>query len=182
MVQAWDYTAGRDSVHEMQHATATAQRIVVVLSPAYLQSAHGEAEWRPFYAEDPSGERSLLLSIPGWRGRTARAAQDPGLCGVGARYSGSHHATCAYSWISPLRRSRRTTLAGGAKTTGTPGLMAAPAPKCGAVGAGCNGWHTRPAPTVAAGNPRTASDPAPNAEPCPPTAPHRHSPAVPAPA
>jgi tetratricopeptide (TPR) repeat protein len=63
VVQAWDFTAGRDWVHEMQHATTTAQRIVVVLSPAYLQSAHGEAEWRPFYAEDPSGERSLLLSV-----------------------------------------------------------------------------------------------------------------------
>ena len=63
VVQAWDVTAGRDWLHEMQHATSTAQRVVVVLSPAYLQSAHGEAEWRPFDAEDPSGERSLLLSV-----------------------------------------------------------------------------------------------------------------------
>jgi tetratricopeptide (TPR) repeat protein len=63
VVQAWDFTAGRDWVHEMQHASATAQRIVVVLSPAYLQSAHGEAEWRPFYAEDPSGAHGLLLSV-----------------------------------------------------------------------------------------------------------------------
>jgi tetratricopeptide (TPR) repeat protein len=62
VVQAWDLAAGRDWLHEMQHATSTAQRVVVVLSPAYLQSAHGEAEWRP-YAEDPSGERSLLLSV-----------------------------------------------------------------------------------------------------------------------
>jgi tetratricopeptide (TPR) repeat protein len=63
VVQAWDFAAGRDWLHEMQHATSTAQRVVVVLSPAYLQSAHGQAEWRPFYAEDPSGERSLLLSV-----------------------------------------------------------------------------------------------------------------------
>jgi hypothetical protein len=34
-----------------------------VVSAAYLGSAHGEAEWRPFYAEDPSGERALLLSV-----------------------------------------------------------------------------------------------------------------------
>jgi hypothetical protein len=73
VVQAWDFTAGRDWVHEMQHATTTAQRAVVVLSPAYLQSAHGEAEWRPFYAEDPSGERSLLLSV------RVREVDTPGL-------------------------------------------------------------------------------------------------------
>jgi hypothetical protein len=63
VVQAWDVAAGRDWLHEMQHATSTAQRVVVVLSAAYLQSAHGEAEWRPFDAEDPSGQRSQLLSV-----------------------------------------------------------------------------------------------------------------------
>jgi tetratricopeptide (TPR) repeat protein len=63
IVQAWDFTAGRDWAHEMQHATVTAQRVVAVLSTAYLRSAHGEAEWRAFYAKDPSGERGLLLPI-----------------------------------------------------------------------------------------------------------------------
>ena len=63
IVQAWDFTAGRDWVHEMQHAAATAGRVVVVLSAAYLRSAHGEAEWRGFYADDPSGAR-------GWRPRS----------------------------------------------------------------------------------------------------------------
>jgi len=32
-------------------------------SPAHLRSAHGEAEWRVFYAEDPGGERGLLLPV-----------------------------------------------------------------------------------------------------------------------
>jgi hypothetical protein len=63
VVQAWDFTAGRDWAHEMQQATATARRVVPVLSAAYLRSAHGEAEWRVFYAEDPSGERRLLLPV-----------------------------------------------------------------------------------------------------------------------
>jgi hypothetical protein len=40
----------------------------------------------------------------------------------GCQIFDSHHATCAYSWISPPRRSRRTILAGDATTTGTPGL------------------------------------------------------------
>jgi hypothetical protein len=63
VIQAWDFTAGRDWVHEMQHATATAQRVVVVLSAAYLGSKHGEAEWRVFYAEDPTGELGSLVPV-----------------------------------------------------------------------------------------------------------------------
>jgi TIR domain/NB-ARC domain len=63
VVQAWDFTPGHDWAHEMQQATATAERVVAVLSAAYLQSGHGEAEWRAFYAKDPSGERGLLLPV-----------------------------------------------------------------------------------------------------------------------
>jgi TIR domain len=53
VVQAWDFGPGRDWAHKMRQTTTTAERVVVVLSPAYLRSAHGEAEWRAFYAEDP---------------------------------------------------------------------------------------------------------------------------------
>jgi hypothetical protein len=62
-VQAWDFTAGRDWAHEMQQATSTAERVLAVLSTAYLRSAHGGAEWRAFYAKDPSGEHGLLLPV-----------------------------------------------------------------------------------------------------------------------
>jgi TIR domain len=63
VIQAWDFTPGHDWAHEMQEATTKAERIVAVLPAAYLRSAHGEAEWRVFYAEDPSGERGLLLPV-----------------------------------------------------------------------------------------------------------------------
>ena len=63
VVQAWDFTAGRDWAHQMQQATATAGRVVAVLSAGYLRSAQGEAEWRAFYAQDPSGELGLLLPV-----------------------------------------------------------------------------------------------------------------------
>jgi hypothetical protein len=63
IVQAWDFGAGGDWVHEMQQATTTAERVVAVLSAAYLESVHGEAEWRAFYAKDPTGERRLLLPV-----------------------------------------------------------------------------------------------------------------------
>jgi hypothetical protein len=62
-VQAWDFIPGRDWAHEMQHATATAERVIAVLSPSYLASAFAEAEWRAFYASDPTGERNLLLPV-----------------------------------------------------------------------------------------------------------------------
>jgi tetratricopeptide (TPR) repeat protein len=63
VVQAWDFGPGRDWAHEMQQATSTAKRALLVLSGPYLTSAHGEAEWRTFYAQDPSGERGLLLPV-----------------------------------------------------------------------------------------------------------------------
>jgi hypothetical protein len=63
VVQAWDVVPGRDWVHEMHQAIAMAERVVVVLSTAYLRSRHGEAEWRPYYAKDASGELGLLLLV-----------------------------------------------------------------------------------------------------------------------
>jgi hypothetical protein len=63
VVQAWDFTPGRDWAHRMQDATATAERVMAVLSPSYMRSLHGEAEWRVFYAKDPSGDRRLLLPV-----------------------------------------------------------------------------------------------------------------------
>jgi tetratricopeptide (TPR) repeat protein len=63
VLQAWDFGPGRDWVHEMQQTTATAERVVAVLSAAYFESDHGEAEWRVFYADDPSGEQGRLLPV-----------------------------------------------------------------------------------------------------------------------
>ena len=54
-----------------------------------------------------------------------------------------------------------------------PTRAAATAPRRRADDARCNGRHIRPAPTAAAGIPRRAAGPAPGAERCPPTAPHR---------
>ena len=63
VVQAWDFGAGNDWAHDMQLATSTADRVVAVLSPDYLRSDHVEAEWRVFYAKDPTGEQRLLLPV-----------------------------------------------------------------------------------------------------------------------
>jgi tetratricopeptide (TPR) repeat protein len=62
-LQAWDFRPGVDFVHEMEHALREAERLLVVLSPAYRASEFGEAEWRPIFARDPSGELGLLVPV-----------------------------------------------------------------------------------------------------------------------
>jgi TIR domain/NB-ARC domain len=63
IVQAWDFTPGSDWVHKMQLATSSAKRTIAILSPDYLQSVHGEAEWRVAYAHDPTGEEGRLILV-----------------------------------------------------------------------------------------------------------------------
>jgi tetratricopeptide (TPR) repeat protein len=63
VVQAWDFRPGQDFLHQMQQATQQAARTIAVLSPAYLGSAFGEAEWRVAFASDPTGEQGRLLPV-----------------------------------------------------------------------------------------------------------------------
>jgi hypothetical protein len=63
VLQAWDFRPGSDFLHEMQQATSWAGRTIAVLSPAYLGSAFGEAEWRAAFHKDPSGELGLLVWV-----------------------------------------------------------------------------------------------------------------------
>jgi hypothetical protein len=71
--QARDFRAGHDFVHEMHHAVASAERTIAVLSPAYLASEFGEAEWRAAFVDDPSGERGKLVPVK------VQPCQPPGL-------------------------------------------------------------------------------------------------------
>jgi TIR domain len=63
VLQAWDFIPGRDFGHLTQQAMDTAKRTIVVLSPAYVASMFGEAEWRPAFAEDPAGQLGLLVAV-----------------------------------------------------------------------------------------------------------------------
>ena len=63
VIQAWDFTPGRNWAHAMHEAASRAERVVAVLSPAYLDSAHGQVEWEVFYSKDPLGERGLLMPV-----------------------------------------------------------------------------------------------------------------------
>jgi hypothetical protein len=63
VMQAWDFRPGQDFLHQMHQATQQAARTIAVLSPAYLHSEFGEAEWRVAFAGDPTGEQGLLVPV-----------------------------------------------------------------------------------------------------------------------
>jgi hypothetical protein len=61
LVQAWDFVPGSNWIQGMQAGVATAARTIAVLSPAYLESEYGTAEWEAAWASDPAGEQRKLL-------------------------------------------------------------------------------------------------------------------------
>jgi len=63
LLQAWDMPAGTAFVHAMDQAVQTTRHVVLVLSPAYLRSQMAEAEWRPAFKADPSGQARRLLPV-----------------------------------------------------------------------------------------------------------------------
>jgi hypothetical protein len=63
VLQAWDMPAGTAFVHAMDQAVQTTRHVVLVLSPAYLRSEMAEAEWRPAFKADPTGEQRRLLPV-----------------------------------------------------------------------------------------------------------------------
>ena len=45
IIQAWDFRPGGNFVLDMQRAASLAEKTIVVLSPAYLQSEYTQSEW-----------------------------------------------------------------------------------------------------------------------------------------
>lgn len=62
-LQKWHFNAGNSWVVEMQNALQKSRRMIAVLSPDYLKSKHGQAEWNVFYAKDPDGAQALLIPV-----------------------------------------------------------------------------------------------------------------------
>jgi hypothetical protein len=63
VLQAWDFRAGGDFLHDMQQAVIQCERTLIVLSPHYLSSVFAEAEWRAVFAQDPAGTKGLLVPV-----------------------------------------------------------------------------------------------------------------------
>jgi hypothetical protein len=62
-IQAWDFGPGSDFIEQMQQAVTQTERTIVVLSPAYLESKFGGAEWHAAFSKDPTGEQGLLVPV-----------------------------------------------------------------------------------------------------------------------
>lgn len=61
-VQFKDFAVGSNFVTEMQKGLQ-AERMIALLSPAYVASKQCQAEWNAAYNRDPSGERRYLVPI-----------------------------------------------------------------------------------------------------------------------
>ncbi len=62
-LQAWDFRPGMDFVSAMRRAASEAERTIAVVSSDYLGSDFGAAEWQDAFAQDPRGERGLLIPV-----------------------------------------------------------------------------------------------------------------------
>src|SRR5262245_22991516 len=63
ILQAWDFRPGSNFVLEMQEAAVDAQRTIAVLSPNYLTALYTQPEWAAAFAQDPTGEKGVLLPV-----------------------------------------------------------------------------------------------------------------------
>jgi tetratricopeptide (TPR) repeat protein len=62
-IQAWDFRPGSNFVLEMHRASQEAERTVAVLSLDYLQALYTQPEWAAAFAQDPKGEKQVLLPV-----------------------------------------------------------------------------------------------------------------------
>jgi tetratricopeptide (TPR) repeat protein len=63
ILQAWHFLPGADFVVKMQEALARSERVIVVVSPDYLNSPFGHAEWGHAFAKDPEGKKGMLVPV-----------------------------------------------------------------------------------------------------------------------
>jgi hypothetical protein len=117
LVQAWDFVPGSNWVQKMQDGVRDARRTVAVLSPEYLQSVYGSAEWQAAWAQNPTGSESKLLPV------RVKQCDRPGLLAgvVGVDLFGVDEAEAA----GRLRAMAVAAVAGRAKPGTAPGFPGA---------------------------------------------------------
>jgi len=114
LIQAWDMVAGVNWVHLMQEGIRGAGRTIAVLSPAYLESVFGTAEWEAAWRDDPLGEQRKLLVF------RVGECDRPGLLGgvVSVDLSGTDQAAAR----ARIRDAVRGAVTGRAKPRTEPGF------------------------------------------------------------
>lgn len=90
VVQAWDFRAGSDFVQQMHQVVQEAKQTIAVLSPAYLTSAFGAAEWGAVFAEDPRANRVSYCQCA-WSRWSHRDCSRPG---------------CMWTWLTRTHPTR----------------------------------------------------------------------------
>jgi TIR domain len=63
VIQAWDFRPGCNFVLEMDRATKECARVLAVLSPDYVASLFAQPEWAVYFAQDPTSEKRLIVSV-----------------------------------------------------------------------------------------------------------------------
>lgn len=63
IIQAWDFRPGSNFVLEMHKASSQAKRTLAVFSPDYLDALYTQPEWAAAFAQDPTGEKGLLIPV-----------------------------------------------------------------------------------------------------------------------
>jgi tetratricopeptide (TPR) repeat protein len=63
VLQAWDFRPGSNFILEMQTASSTAKRTIMVLSSDYLDSKFASPEWASAFRDDPMGIREKLVPV-----------------------------------------------------------------------------------------------------------------------
>lgn len=63
VLQAWDFKPGSNFVLDMHRALQEAVRIIAILTPVYLRSMYGGAEWAAGVAADPTGIDRKLIPV-----------------------------------------------------------------------------------------------------------------------
>ena len=62
-LQSWDFWSNSSFMLEMFAISAIAGRTIALLSPEYLAEYLQRPEWAAAYAQDPTGERGILLPV-----------------------------------------------------------------------------------------------------------------------
>lgn len=63
IIQAWDFRPGSNFVAKMDDAAKRAERTLLVLSSAYLDSDYAFAEWAAAFRHDPLGKQGRVLPV-----------------------------------------------------------------------------------------------------------------------
>jgi len=63
IVSQWDFKPGSNFVLEMDRALKASDRVLALLSPAFIVSQYTQPEWAGAFAQDPTGEKGRLIPI-----------------------------------------------------------------------------------------------------------------------